>query len=181
MATLTLELPPLRRQTGFNLRRWAELCADPELQNFEGRIETDRHGHIIMTPPAEAAHGESQSEIVYLLRTLLPNGRVITECPISTADGIKVADVAWASRQRVKERGQQSCYLHAPEICVEVISPSNTKLEIQEKMALYFLAGAKEVWMCSRNGTMSFFTHGSAAAMKSSPLCLPFPKQIRLP
>jgi hypothetical protein len=30
----------------------------------------------------------------------------------------------------------------APEICVEIISPSNTESEIQEKQALYFEAGA---------------------------------------
>jgi Uma2 family endonuclease len=180
MATLTLELPPLRRQTAFNLRKWGELCAHAELAKFEGRIETDRHGHIIMTPPAEATHGESQFEIGYLLRTLLPRGRVITECPISTADGVKVADAAWASPERVKGRGEHPCYIRAPEICIEVISPSNTKLEIQEKMALYFTAGASEVWTCSRNGTMSFFTRGSTGPMRSSIICPPFPKQIRL-
>jgi hypothetical protein len=44
---LTLELPPHKTQTAFNLRRWAELLADRELAKVEGRIETDRHGHII--------------------------------------------------------------------------------------------------------------------------------------
>lgn len=180
MATLMLELPPLKRQTAFNLRRWAELCADRELAKFEGRIETDRHGHIIMNPPAEAGHGESQSEIVYLLRTLLPRGRVITECPISTADGVKAADVAWASSERVKERGEQPCYIRAPEICVEVISPSNGKAEIQEKMTLCFDAGAKEVWICARAGAVSFFSPGSTAPMRTSTLCPRFPKQISL-
>ncbi|PWU12895.1 MAG: hypothetical protein C5B50_20555 [Verrucomicrobia bacterium] len=178
MATLTLELPPLKRQTSFNLRRWAELCADPEVANFEGRVETDRHGHIIMNPPAEAAHGESQFEIGYLLRTFLTRGRVIVECPISTADGVKVADAAWASPERAKERGSQPCFVRAPEICVEVISPSNTKAEIQEKMALYFDAGAKEVWICSRTGNMSFYTPGSTAPARTSVICPRFPKQI---
>jgi len=152
MATLTLELPSLKSQTASNLRRWAELCVDPELAKFQGLIETDRHGHIIMTPPAEANHGESQSEVVYLLRSLLPHGRVVTDCPISTADGVKVADAAWATPERVKERAGQPCYLRGPEICIEVISSSNTKREIQEKMTLYFNSGAKEVWICSRRG-----------------------------
>ena len=34
--------------------------------------------------------GNYQSEIAYLLRTLLSNGRVATECPISTADGVEL-------------------------------------------------------------------------------------------
>jgi len=178
--TLTLELPPNKKQTSFNLRRWAELCADPELAKIEGRVETDRHGHSIMYPPAEANHGESQFEIGYLLRTFLPHGRVITECPISTADGVKVADAAWASTECVEERGAQPCYVRAPEICVEVISPSNTKAEIREKMALYCDAGAKEVWVCSRTGSMSFFRPGSADPMRASTICPRFPKQIRM-
>ncbi len=36
------------------------------------RIETDRHGHILMSPPPAPADGDQQSEIVYLLKTLLP-------------------------------------------------------------------------------------------------------------
>jgi hypothetical protein len=94
MATLTLELPPHKVQTTFNLRRWAELLADRELAKFEGRVETDRHGHVIMSPLPAPSHGSFQSEIAYLLRRLLSHGRVITECPISTADGVKAADVA---------------------------------------------------------------------------------------
>jgi hypothetical protein len=38
---LTFELLPQQAQTEFNLRRWAELLADPEMARIEGRIETD--------------------------------------------------------------------------------------------------------------------------------------------
>ena len=144
MPTLTIELPPHQTQTAFNLRRWAELLADPELAKIEGRIETDRHGHIIMSPPPAPSHGSFQSEIAYWLRCLIPRGRVLTECPISTADGVKASDVAWASPQCMRELGNRACFPKAPEICVEVLSHSNTKAEIQEKMALYFDADAKE-------------------------------------
>src|SRR2546423_1598857 len=130
MATLTLELPPHKKQTAFNLRRWAELLANRELAKVEGRIETDRHGHIIMSPPPAPAHGTFQSKIAQLLWDLLPTGLVVTECPISTADGVKAADVAWASSERMDELGEQACFSRAPEICVEVISPACTKAEI---------------------------------------------------
>jgi hypothetical protein len=49
MATVTIELPPQTVQTDLNLRRWAELLCDPVLAQIEGRVETDRHGHIIST------------------------------------------------------------------------------------------------------------------------------------
>src|SRR5437773_3826059 len=157
MATLTLELPPHKTQTPLNLRRWAELLADGELAKIEGRIETDRHGQIIMSPPPAPSHGSFQLEIGHLLRGLMRHGRVLTECPISTADGVKAADVAWASPERMRELGNRACFPRAPEICVEVLSPSNTDAEIDEKMKLYFDAGAKEVWVCSESGAMNFF------------------------
>src|SRR3977135_1782305 len=97
VAMLSLELPTQKTQTAFNLRRWAELLSDQELRKIEGRIETNRHGHIILSPPPAPTHGSFQSEIAYLLRKLLQEGRVLTECPISTAAGVKAADVAWAS------------------------------------------------------------------------------------
>ena len=141
MGTLTIELPPHQTQTAFNLRRWAELLANRELARFEGRIETDRHGHIIMSPPPAPSHGSFQSEIAYLLRGFMPNGRTLTECPISTADGVKAADVAWASPECMRQLGDGVCFPLAPDICVEVVSPSNTEPELKEKMALYFDAG----------------------------------------
>src|SRR3954464_6534417 len=147
MPTLTIELPSQAEQTTFNLRRWAELLADPELAKIEGRIETDRHGHILMSPPPAPKHGGFQSEIVVLLKSLMRGGRITTECPISTADGVKAADVAWASPDCMAALGKGTCFPRSPEICVEVLSPSNTESEITEKMALYFDAGAEECWV----------------------------------
>ncbi|MBI2949128.1 MAG: Uma2 family endonuclease [Verrucomicrobia bacterium] len=179
MATLTIELPPQAEQTRFNLRRWAELLADPEVAKIEWRVETDRYGHIIVMPPPVPRHGSFQSRIAYLLQTLLPNGRTITECPISTADGVKGADVAWASPECMTTLGDKSCFPRSPEICIEVISPDNSEAEIREKMALYFDAGAEEVWTCGISGAISFFGPG-LAPLSGSQLCLDFPKQILL-
>ena len=177
---LTIELPPREAQTRFNLQRWDELLADTTLARLEGRIETDRHGRIIMTPPPAPSHGSFQSEIAYLLRDIMTEGRVLTECPVSTADGVKAADVAWASPKCMEELGELSCFPHAPEICVEVVSPSNTEPEMQEKVSLYFDAGAKEVWLCSPNGQMRFFRPAVSEPATTSSLCPRFPKQIAL-
>jgi Uma2 family endonuclease len=177
MAMLTLELPVHEKQRAFNLRRWAELLADPELTRIEGRIETDRYGHVVMSPPPAPRHGTFQAEIARLLGNLMPKGRVLTECPISTADGVKAADVAWASPECLAELGEKVCFPTAPEICVEVFSPSNTEAEIQEKAKLYFDAGAREVWVCATDGRMSFL---GPTEMQSSRVCSDFPKRIQL-
>jgi len=41
-------------------------------------------------------------------------------------------------------------------VCIEVLSPSNTEAEIQEKAELHFDAGANEVRLCAPDGEMSF-------------------------
>ena|SRR5947207_8524105 len=181
MATLTIELPPQQALTEFNLRRWAEVLADRELAKFEWRIETDRHGYAIMSPPPAPKHGILQVRIGHLLQNQLAQGRVITECPVSTADGVRATDVAWASAEAVRELGDRVCFPRAPEICVEVLSPGNTKAEIREKTALYFDAGAKEVWLCSESGAMTFLRAGETQPMPASQICPDFPIQIELP
>ena len=80
----------------------------------------------------------------------------------------------------MRKLGNQVCFPTAPEICVEVLSPSNTEAEIQEKRALYFDAGAAEVWICDESGTMSFFGLHNSKAMKASQLCPKFPKRVVL-
>lgn len=184
MESLTIELPAHADQTVFNLRRWEELCGDTaigrELARVEGRIETDRHGHVIMYPPAAFSHGCYQAAIGHLLRTLLPHGRTATECPISTADGVKAADVAWISHGRLAEIGEGVCLPAAPEICVEVLSPDNTRAEMREKKSLYLDAGASEVWFCDRNGRMTFHCTAVSAGDPSSLLCADFPIQLEL-
>ncbi len=180
MTTLTIELPAQEKQTEQNLRRWSELLDDPLLENLEGRIETDRHGQIVVSPPPSAQHGRFETRIARLLGELLPNGEAIVECPISTADGVKAPDVLWASEAKIRALGNRSCFTTAPEICVEVLSPRNSRAQISEKAALYFDAGAQEVWICDGSGQMRFLLKPNRAPAKSSKLCPDFPRQIRL-
>jgi Uma2 family endonuclease len=180
MSHVVIELPPHAEQTEFNLRRWAEVVKDPELQRYAGRVETDRYGQVIMNPPPAPKHGYFQAKIATLLSEHLPQGHIVTECPVSTADGVKGADVAWSSKKRWRELAGGSCFIHAPEICVEVLSPDNTERQIREKMELYFDAGAQEVWVCGSFGRVEFFAPGRTKS-SGSKLCPTFPSEIEAP
>jgi Uma2 family endonuclease len=90
------------------------------------------------------------------LHEFFPQGEVLAETAISTTDGVKVTDAARLSPGRTQELDAGPCLLHAPEICIEVLSPSNGQLEMAEKRALYFEAGAAEVWLCGLDGSMTF-------------------------
>ena len=154
---------------------WQEVCEHPSLKDLPFKIELDELGRIIMSP-VKLYHSMLQSEIEFLLRSLLKGGKPLPECAIKTSKGTKVADVAWVSSllwAKIKNEAEASI---APEICVEVTSTSNSKKEMLEKRKLYFAAGAKEVWLCDENGAMSFFNVEGKLAR--SELVPEFPEKV---
>ena len=173
---IQVEFPDLELQNKVNTARWTEILADPRLAKLPDRIETDRHGHIIMSPPAAPRHSRRQARIAAVLTQLLPEGVVFTECPISTADGVKAADVAWLAHGRPEIEEDPVLFTRAPEICVEILSPSNIQSEIDEKRALYFDAGATEVWICGTDGSLSYFS--PRQLLPASSICPHFPARI---
>lgn len=86
-------------------------------------------------------------------------GKIIMECSIQTSDGVKVADVAWASDAFIAKYGYSTPYIKAPEICVEIVSPSNSAGEIDEKVELYLAKGAVEVWVVDEKGQAAYYSH----------------------
>ena len=125
--------------------------------------------------PTRYAHGGYQSEIAFLLRTLL-DGKVIVKGGVRTSDNVKVPDVAWLTWEHWKIAEHELAASTAPAICVEVTSKSNYQRELNEKKALYFEAGAKEVWFCDRQGNMIF--HAPEGCVAASVLCPNFPAKI---
>ena len=153
---LVIELPSREEQLAFNRRRWAEVAADPTLAALPYKIETNANGNILMMPPASGGHSYRQSRIQRALEDTL-GGFALPECPVSTIDGVRAADVGWYSEERFSQVDGQIAFEIAPEICVEVISPCNTASEMNEKKKLYFEAGADEVWFCADGGSMQYF------------------------
>jgi hypothetical protein len=74
---------------------WAEICEDKTLAGLPYRIESDRWGNIVMSPPPRSRHAEYQGEIAALLRPKMNGGLSMPECPILTDEGVKAADVVW--------------------------------------------------------------------------------------
>lgn len=101
--------------------------------------------------PAKNVHGFYQTRIAGLLQERL-GGRTVAECSIATPEGVKVADVAWGSDTYFGQHGFADPYPVAPEICVEIKSPSNAEFELQTKVRLYLDAGAHEVWLVDAQG-----------------------------
>jgi Uma2 family endonuclease len=137
---------------------WANVINNPLLRDLPFKIELNKWGKILMSP-ASNNHGRLQYEVGRRIDRHKGSGKVIMECSIQTNDGVKVADVAWASDAFIAEFGYSTPYMKAPEICVEITSSSNTKDEIEEKVQLYLAKGANEVWVVNEDRDTTYYTH----------------------
>jgi Uma2 family endonuclease len=144
--------------------RWAEVAHDPVLRDLPYKVELNRFGKIEMSP-ANNRHARLQGYFAGALSQQLPGGGVLTECPVLTEIGVRVPDVAWASAAFLERHGDTTPFPAAPEICIEIVSPSNAEEEMQEKVTAYLAAGAEEVWRVDESGRTRFF---SAAGREQS-------------
>ena len=134
-----------RRAQNDQSAQWQAVIDNPYLRDLPFKFELNKWGKIEMSP-ASNKHGKMQGEI-YSELAKKRNGVVILECSVQTSNGVRVADVAWLSKANYTKFGDQTPYPSAPEICVEIMSPSNSWGEMHMKAGLYLEAGAKEVWI----------------------------------
>ncbi|HEU0200874.1 MAG TPA: Uma2 family endonuclease [Burkholderiaceae bacterium] len=154
--------------------RWAEVINDPVLRDLPYKIELNAFGKIEMSP-ASTRHGRIQALIAAQLENQLKNGGTVTECAISTSEGIRVPDVIWASASFLEQHLDSSPLPQAPEICVDISSPSNADEEMEMKTRAYLQAGAKEVWIVSEDGEVAVFDHGGKRARSAYAVTLSLP------
>lgn len=136
--------------------QWPDVIKDPTLRNLPYKIELDAQGRILMSP-ASNRHAIQQARLVRLLARLLTAGEIATECSIGTHQGVKVADVVWMSPAFIDQHGDTTPYPQAPELCVEILSSSNSATEMEDKIRLYLGYGAQEVWVVDKEGLVQIF------------------------
>ena len=116
-----------------SIMQWTDVINDPCLRDLPYKIELNRWGNIEMSP-ASNKHGIYQAHLSRLLLNRMAVGEVISECSVQTPEGVKVPDVAWCSSEFLQRHGFETPYSEAPELCVEIPSPSNSPQEMLEKI-----------------------------------------------
>jgi Uma2 family endonuclease len=124
--------------------RYRGLCADPRFENLPGKIELDAWGRILMSP-ASNDHGILQGRLCQ--RLIVLGGQALVEASVVTTAGLLVADVAWCSAEFLRLHSSETPFTQAPELCVEVVSPTNSVRELREKVDAYLAAGGTEAWI----------------------------------
>jgi Uma2 family endonuclease len=136
---------PLTRQQ--LTARYFALLDDPRYAGLPGKFELTGWGQIIMTPPADFWHYRIAARLVRMLTAAL-GGEAVQEGAVAVEDrGVIVADVVWCSPAFLSRHGGERVLQGAPEICIEVLSPSNSTKEIDDKREAYLAAGALEIWI----------------------------------
>lgn len=120
-----------------------------------------------MTPRPSHEHQEVSAEIVVqLVRQLGP--RAVTQVAVCTDRGIRVPDVAWMPAARCLEAKGQNPLARCPDVCVEVLSPRNTREEILMKVNACLRDRAREAIVVGLKGEIELF--GPAGKLDSSSL-----------
>ena len=111
-------------------------------------------GRIIPMNPATWTHGRLVARLTRALSNYAgakQTGEALSgEVGVYTGrdpDTVRGADVAFISNERLARVQSKSFLDVAPELLIEVISPSNTWQDTQNKVKEYFGVGAEAVWV----------------------------------
>jgi Uma2 family endonuclease len=143
--------PAVRREE--LIRRWNELAADAESPDY---FELNEFGELIMSPKPTTGHQRVASAVGRTLESQL-GGEAVTEVSVLTDRGVRVPDVVWMTSMRWRECKGQTPLQVVPDVCVEVLSPSNTREEITMKVGAYLRGGAREVIVVGLKGEVELF------------------------
>ena len=111
-------------------------------------------GRIVNGMPTGKKHGGIEALIAFFLISFTRQsrlGEVLTgEVGVYTKrnpDTVRGVDVAFISTERASENSTDGFLRIAPELVVEILSPTNTRSEMKQKVAEYFGADVLLVWI----------------------------------
>lgn len=117
-----------------------------------------RRGQLVTLPRPEAWHVKLQMKLTQLLQPMAAKqGYVVVELPFRAVPeyDVRTADVAVVAKARWDE-ANEGYLAGAPELVIEILSPSNSKSQIREYAALCLANGCEEIWVVDyRNKTVT--------------------------
>jgi Uma2 family endonuclease len=120
----------------------------------DGKVELVR-GELHVTPPPGAPHGTVEINLVLILGVHVKAnglgrvfgdtfGYILTQLPRT----VRVPDLSFVRADRLPPEGIGPGLLRlAPDLAVEVLSPSESASELEEKLADYTTAGTRLIWV----------------------------------
>ncbi len=117
-------------------------------------IDEVSRGRLVREPRPAYEHGRIQSRLAILLglyvyehelgHVVTGSGFILARDPLT----LRGSDIAFVSRFRYREGPPPKVWAEfAPDLAVEVLSPSDGRGRMAEKIAQYFAAGTRLVWL----------------------------------
>ena len=126
-----------------------DLCRMPD----DGWKYELRRGELVRMPPGGDEHGEIGLTAGRILGNHVHAGRLGSVFNADTGfrlasdpDVLRAPDVSFVSRDRRPPRSAKYLTI-APDLAVEVVSPSDSASDLQEKIGEYLTAGTRLVWV----------------------------------
>jgi Uma2 family endonuclease len=135
-------------------RVWTE----EELQALpdDGYIYEIAHGELVMSPKNDFEHENLCAELLVAMRTYA-NARRLGVVLGSNAGfwmrnrDCRAPDVSFIPKERLRSLGftpfTRKFFPGAPDLAVEVLSPSNTRAELDERLRDFFSSGTQIAWI----------------------------------
>lgn len=125
-------------------------------------------GEVVQMSPAGGEHGVIAMRIGARLLSFVETGGLGVVCAAETGflvsrdpDTVRAPDAAFVSRERLGSAPPpKKFWPFAPDLAVEVVSPSDTAESIQERVRDWFAGGTKRVWIVYP-GTRAVHVHSS--------------------
>jgi len=130
----------------------AELQALPE----DGYTHELVDGEIVMSPKNDSFHGDICTRLSAVLVPFVETSRLGAIWDSSTGFrmnnlNVRAPDISFVSRARLKAQGfrrsTRRFFPGAPDLAVEVLSPNNTRKEIDERLKDFFSSGTRLAWI----------------------------------
>jgi Uma2 family endonuclease len=120
----------------------------------DGQLHELQAGVLIAEPPPFPRHAQIQARLTRVLLDFVePRGLgvVLTQGGFLLSrhpDTVRAPDVAFVRRDRFDANEAERTFFHgAPDLAIEILSPSNRPGETHAKVADYLAAGSKLVWV----------------------------------
>lgn len=123
-------------------------------------------GELVQMSPPGLLHGIIASKIDSILRNYVTShdlglvcvgdvGFILSRKP----DTVRAPDVAFISKERLPSEIPVGFFEGAPDLAVEVVSPSDTSEEIEAKVIDYLKSGVRMIWVVyPKNQTVAVYT-----------------------
>jgi len=149
-------------ETGKKIWTEAELEALPE----DGHIHEVVDGELVTSPKNNWQHGEICARLFIALKGFADARRLGVVWDSSTGfwmtnRNCRAPDISFVSKERLRglNRREPAFFEGAPDLAVEVLSPSMTRRELDRRLKDFFSSGARLAWVIDPDRQMVEVCH----------------------